>query len=109
MSMSVTSQKRKFQFVFSLVVALGALLVTWLILGDGSPFESYFARHVDVANMLRLTTFPPFVLSAMISRNPHSPPMATFVVGLFLQWSLIGYLLSIPVARRWARGQKSLP
>ena len=107
--MSVASQKLKFQVVFSIVVALGGLLVTWLILGDGSPFASYFARHVDVANMLRLTTFLPFVVSAMISRNPHSPPMAIFVVGLFLQWSLIGYLLSIPVAQRWARGQKSPP
>jgi hypothetical protein len=103
---AVASQKLRFQVVFSVVVATAALLVTWLILGDASPFSNYFGRHGDAANAWRMTMVLPFLFSAVISKNPHSPPTAIFIVGLFLQWSMVGYLLSIPLARRWARGQK---
>jgi hypothetical protein len=101
----VASPKRKFQLVFSLVVATAALLVTWVVLSDDSPFTDYVARHGDAANMWRLTVLLPFVFSAVISRNPHSPSTALFIVGLFLQWSLVGYLLSIPIAALWALGR----
>ena len=99
-------EKLKFQVGFSFVVAVAALFLTWLILGDGSPIANYLVRHRDLANTWRMTTFLPFLFSAVISRNPHSPPMAIFIVGLFLQWWIIGYLLSIPVAKRCSRGQK---
>ena len=101
----VASESRKFQVVFSLLVAVVAMLATWLILGDGSPFASYFARHGDVPNMWALTTLLPFLVSAVISHNPHSPPMWIFIAALFLQWWLVGFLLSIPVSSLRARGQ----
>jgi hypothetical protein len=103
---SVASQKLKFQAVFSLLVMIGALVITWLILGDSSPFHNYFLWHSDMADIWQVTTVVPFLLSVMISGNPHSPPMAIFFLALIIQWSVFGYLLSIPMAKVWVSLQK---
>jgi hypothetical protein len=105
--MTFASRRRKFQLVFSLVVAAAALLATWLILGTGSPFASYFARHGDLPNVWGLTAALPFVVSAVISHNAHSPSMVMFLIALTVQWLLIGYLLSIPAARLRAHGENN--
>jgi hypothetical protein len=95
--MSLASRKLKFQLGFTSLVVLVALLVTWLILGDSSPLHNYFLWHGELANIWALTTFIPFVFSAMISGNPHSPSTVIFMFGLVIQWALFGFVLSIPV------------
>lgn len=102
----LASQKLKFQVVFSSLVVAGALLVTWLILGDSSPFDNYFTRHSDVPDAWRITMVIPLLFGVMISRNPHSPPLVIIMLALIIQWSLFGYFLSIPMAKLWARLQK---
>ena len=105
--MSVASERLRFHIVFAITVAAVAMLATWVILDDRFPLAPYLERnHILVANMTRMTVTLPFILSALISRNPHSPPTSIFIMGLFLQWSIIGLLLSIPFAQRWLRGQK---
>jgi hypothetical protein len=99
------TKKRQFQVLFSTVVALASLLITWLTLADASPFADYVARHRQFHDTWRMTAVVPFLLSAVVTRNPHSPPTAAFAVALFLQWSLVGYVLSIPLATWWARRQ----
>ena len=102
--MGVASEKLKFHLVFSIAVAVVALLATWLALDDRGPLAAYLERnHIALANSLRLTVILPFILSALISHNPHSPPTSIFIVGLFLQWALVGLLVSIPLAKRWVR------
>src|SRR5207249_8216128 len=102
----LASQKLKVQVVFSCLVVVGALLVTWLILGDSSPLNGYFTRHNEVSDTWRITAVVPFLLSAVISGNPHSPPMALFIFALIIQWSLLGYFLSIPMTKLWTRLKK---
>lgn len=104
--MSLASSKLKFQLVFSSLVMLGALLVTWLIMGDSSPLHDYFLWHVDLPNTWGMTTLIPFIFSAVISGNPHSPSIAIVIFALIIQWSLIGFLLSIPVSKVFVRLQK---
>lgn len=84
---------------FSVVVASGALLVTWLILAEGSPLADV-APRTGAAEAFRWTVVPAFVASALISRNPHSPPLGLVAGGLFFQWAVVGYVLSIAVLRR---------
>jgi hypothetical protein len=48
----------------------------------------------------------PFIFSAMISGNPHSPPRALFIFALIIQWSIFGYFLSIPIVKLWVRLKK---
>ena len=85
-----------------MVVAV-ALLITWLILGDGSPFESYFASHDELPDVWRMTMVIPLLVSVMMSGNAHSPPLVIMVLVLIMQWFVVGYLLSIPMARLWVR------
>jgi hypothetical protein len=101
-----SSQKLKFQLVFSSLVVVGALLVTWLILGDSSPFNNYFTRHSEVPDTWRITAVIPFLFSVVISGNPHSPPLVILILALIIQWSLFGYFLSIPAVKLLARLQK---
>jgi hypothetical protein len=104
--MSLASRKLKFQLVFSSLVVLWALLVTWLIMGDSSPLHEYFLWHVHLPNTWAMTTLIPFILSAVISGNPHSPPIAIAIFAFIIQWFLIGFLLSIPVLKVFLRLQK---
>jgi hypothetical protein len=104
--MSLASQKLKFQLVFSSLVVLCALLVTWLILSDSSPFHDYFLRHGDLPNTWAMTTIIPYIFGAMITRNPHSPSMVIFAFALIIQWSLFGFLLSIPMSKLFGRLQR---
>jgi hypothetical protein len=105
--MSLASQKLIVQLIFTGAFALLALLVTWLILGDGSPFHDYFLWHVDIPNLWGMTTFVPFLLSAGITGNPHSPSMAIFLFALIVQWLLIGYFVSIPLSRLFMRARQN--
>ena len=104
--MSFASRKLKFQVVFSCLVVLCALLVTWLIMGDSSPFHDYFLWHVDLPNIWAMTTVIPYILGAMIAGNPHSPQIAIVIFALIIQWALIGFLLSLPLSKLFVRRQK---
>jgi hypothetical protein len=92
------TQDTRRRFIFSVLFAIAALLVTWLILTEALPLSG-LARNTGVAAALRATVLPAFVLGAVITRNPHSPPLAIVASGLFLQWFVVGYLLSIPICR----------
>ena len=102
----LASRKLKFQAAFSLLVVAVALLITWLVLGPSSPFESYFAHHGDIPDWWQVTVAIPFLVSAMISGNPHSPPLPILLLVLIIQWIVFGYLLSIPLAKIWFRLRK---
>lgn len=102
----LSSQKLKFQVVFSSLVVIDALLITWLILGDSSPFADYLIRHTDLQNAWQTTVLVPFLFSAVISGNPHSPPMLIFIFALIVQWTVFGFLLSIPMVKLWSRLRK---
>jgi len=88
------------------MVAVWALLVTWLLTGEGSPFHDYFIWHVELPNTWAMTTVIPFIFSAIITGNPHSPSIGIFILAMIIQWSVLGFLLSIPIAKLFARLQK---
>ena len=97
----LASRKLKFQAAFTFLVVASALLITWLVLGESSPFESYFANHGDIPDWWQVTVVTPMLVSVIISGNPHSPPLPLFILALIIQWIVLGYLLSIPVAKVW--------
>ena len=103
---SIASRKLKFRLIFSIVIAGLAQLLNWLILGDTSPFHRYFVWHGDLPNAWGMTMLPAFLLSALISGNPHSPPTVLLVLASIIQWIVIGFLLSIPVSNLWIRPQR---
>ena len=103
---SIASEKLKFRVVFSSLVVVGALLITWLTLGDPSPLHNYFLSHSAVPDLWQVTVFVPYLVSVILSGNAHSPPMAIFILALIIQWFVLGYFLSIPMTRLWLRQRK---
>lgn len=82
---------------FSLIFALVATLLTWLVLGEASPFEGYFLYHVTIRNLLaQLLTVPYLVL---IILRPRFWVDQIFYSLIFLQWLLVGFLLSVFACR----------
>jgi hypothetical protein len=65
--MTLVSRKLKFQFLFSGVVVLVALLVTWIIMSDSSPLYDYFLWHGGLPNTWGMTTLIPYIVSAMLA------------------------------------------
>lgn len=104
--MSIAARKLKFKLVFTCLIVLIALLVTWLLLRERSPFHDHLIRSSDLPDMWAMTTVAPYIFSAMITGNPHSPSMVIFVFALIIQWALIGFLLSIPMSKLFERLQK---
>jgi hypothetical protein len=92
--------------LFSSIVVAAALLVTWLILGESSPFDDYFTSHSNLPDAWRTTMMILFFLSVLLSGNPHTPQLVIMMWALIIQWSLVGYFLSIPIAKLWTRLQK---
>ena len=100
---AVTAQTLKFQLIFTTTVVVVALLLTWLIMGDSSPFHDYFLWHVDLPNLWGMTIFVPYLIGVIIEGNPHSPSELVVGLALIIQWSVLGWLLSIPFAKLWLR------
>lgn len=97
---SLASLKLKFQVVFTLLVVIGALLIPWFILAESSPLAS---PNSDLPLIWSPTVMVPFLISAVITRNPHSSSLVLMILILIIQWSILGFLLAIPLARVWVR------
>jgi hypothetical protein len=84
-------------FVGGFVAVMGVL--SWLLVGDSSPFHDYFIHHVGLPNVWRLLHLPPYLLAAIASGNAHAGGDWAFIMGFILQWSFVGFLLSLLVQR----------
>ena len=88
------SNRTKFRLIFSVFVAVGALVVNWLVLGDSSPFHDHFLWHSDVPNWWVALHILPAIGSAIVAGNPHSGSELVYVILLFIQWLIIGFVVS---------------
>lgn len=84
----------KRRLVGSVLVALGAILLTWLILGESSPFEEYFSFHTTLPNLWRTLNALPFIAGAVLSGNHGGGPFLLFTVLQFIQWFIIAFVVS---------------
>jgi hypothetical protein len=96
----------KFQIIFSCVITVLALIITWLVLAESSPFHEYFLWHVTIKNLWGITILIPYIIGALIAGNPHSSSEAIVYLGLIVQWFLIGFLLSIPISKMLVNERK---
>jgi hypothetical protein len=79
---------------FGLICAI----VVWLILGDTSPLSEYFLGHVTLPNLIRKLHIPTYLL--LVIFRPQSPFEEIVAYGsVFVQWFLVGFLISITVYR----------
>ena len=92
--------RMKQRVLFSLLVAVGAVLVNWIILGDSSPLHQYFLRRGSgVEDFWLALNFIPVLLAAVISRNPGGGDEFLYVAFLFIQWFTIAFVVSFYLFR----------
>jgi hypothetical protein len=70
----------RFQMIFTAVVVVAGLTATALV------------NHAESSALAPLSFFP-YLLGAMLG-GAHTPSQFGYVIGLLLEWGLIGYLLS---------------
>jgi hypothetical protein len=92
---------RQFCFVAGFVAVMGTL--SWLLIGESSPFYRFFIYHVSLPNLWRMIHIPALILSIIGSGNVHQGSEAGFIIGFVIQWSLVGFVLSPLVRRRFHR------
>ncbi|HSE22380.1 MAG TPA: hypothetical protein VLB68_12015 [Pyrinomonadaceae bacterium] len=91
----IPSLKRtKFRLIFSGLIAFGALIVNWLVLGDSSPFHEHFLWHGALPNLWMAMNFVPVICTAIVAGDPHSGSEIVYGFVLFIQWFILGFLLS---------------
>ena len=91
-------RKPKFQFIFSGSFVVLALVVAWLVSSEGSPLYNYFLWHGGARDLWWAMNITPFIVSAIISRNPDAPSEVIFYIGFIAQWFSIGFLLSVLIS-----------
>ena len=70
----------RFQMIFTAVILAGGLTATAIV------------NHAESSALAPLSFFP-YLLGAMLG-GAHTPSLVGYIVGLVLEWGLIGYLLS---------------
>ena len=70
----------RFQMIFTAVVLAGGLTVTAIV------------NQAESSALAPLSFFP-YILGAMLG-GAHTPSLVGYIVGLVLEWGLIGFLLS---------------
>ena len=77
------------------MVAVVALFLDWLLLGETSPFAEYFLWHVGIPNGWRALNAVPFIAGAVMSHGHAGPEPVLFITLQIIQWFIIGFGLSI--------------
>ena len=79
---------------FNFAVSIGAVgvLISWLLLGDSSPFAEYFLFNPALPNRWAVFHFPIYL--ALMFLNPPSYLEAVINYSLtFILWTVIGFFL----------------
>ena len=79
-------------------VALAALGVNWLANSESSPLYHYFLYHVLLPNLWAAINAISVII-ALVLDALYVPDRLSSQLGIFVQWFLLGLLLSIPLCR----------
>ena len=95
MSAALWTRRVAFTLVFVALVFLG----DWLILAEGSPLHDCLLWHVAIPNAWRRFNLFPYFLGIAFSGNIHQGSPAGYVLGLAIQWGVVGLLSSLLLVR----------
>ena len=83
------------------LIGLVGLVTTWLFMAESSPLWTYFLDHVQIPNLwARINTIPYLIVVVF---RPSMLAEALFYFLAFLQWLIIGFLISFVVCRLVSR------
>jgi hypothetical protein len=85
--------------VVGVAFALFVMSFTWLVLNERSPFRDYFRNHVAFTNFVgNLLPLPYFGL--IFIQPPYAYQDLIGAILEFIQWLLVGYVLTSVFYRR---------
>lgn len=90
-------------------VVAGALLIafatSWLLESAASPLRDHFSSHPALPNLWLALNTPAVLLGFALSETVHRPSLVGYLLGMALQWGLLGAVVSLWVVRS-PRGQE---
>ena len=87
--------KPGFQIIFSSIVSLIAGAITWTLSADNSPLHEYVIWHTWLPNLWGMVNFIPLIFGLIVSGNVHAPSESGIMIGVIIQWFIVGVVLSI--------------
>jgi hypothetical protein len=85
----------KFTGAFTVLFAVTARFMTWLVIGEWSPFHDYFLEHLMVKNFVLKLLIIPYVVMLIIKPETDFGDMLVATVVELLQWLLLSFLLAL--------------
>jgi hypothetical protein len=79
--------------IFSVLIALGVVGLTWVVNGESSPFADYFPSSGGLRNLWMLLNAVPFIAGAVLSGSHGGGPDVLFVFLQFVQWFVIAFVV----------------
>lgn len=98
--------KPKFQIIFSGIISLLAVAITWLISADSSPLHEFFIWN-SIPNLWGMLNFIPLIFGLIVAGNPHAPSESAYIFGIIIQWFIVGFVLSILISHFFIVVRKS--
>lgn len=83
---------RRSRAFVGIAFAIGALLISWLLTAENSPFYDYLLFHVGLTNLWGMLNFIPFMAVMILTRGQYLPELLVTVLAISVQWFVIGYL-----------------
>jgi len=80
-------------FYFAGAFALGCFVFSFLISDEG-PFSEFFLYHVAIPNIWTTLNILPLILATMFGKSVHQPSAIAGYVGFFIQWFVVGLIVS---------------
>ena len=84
----------------TLAVVVMAWLACWLLQAESSPLREYLLWHPRARNIWLRANFPGVLLGFVVSGNAHQPSVAGYLVGITIQWAVVGFVASLVAVRR---------
>lgn len=75
------------------MIALGVILLAWMIYGESSPFADYFPESIALRNLWMMLNALPFIASAVLSGSHGGGPEILFTILQFMQWFVIAFIV----------------
>jgi len=77
----------------AVLIGLAGLVMTWLFMSESSPLWSYFLNHVQIPNFWARVLTIPYLIVVVFRPSMLAEPMFYFLA--FVQWTIIGFLISL--------------
>src|SRR5437660_8668757 len=93
-----TSQTWRGVILGSIIFAIAATTLTWLVLADGSPLRGYFLNHTTIPNFVGRLLIVPYLGLILIRPSLFLQDVVGLVLEL-VQWLVVGFVFMLAFRR----------